>query len=104
MEKMARAKTEDGMSPGMGLRDGKHRVKPKGRRKGKAKGRGGRTDRVRDIVPSTIKYDQRDQHKKTPEGPTRFMLAEDSFGEGIDYHILDKRSWQALQEYCKVRM
>lgn len=105
MEEMARANTEEGISPGMKLRDGKHGVKPTGTREGKAKGRGGRTDRVRDVVPSTIKRDQRDQPKMTPGGDSiRFRLAEDSSGKGIDYRVLDKRSWQALQEYCKVRM
>lgn len=36
--------------------------------------------------------------------PLRFMLPEDSSGQGIDYTILGYKSWQTLQEYCKVRL
>ena len=35
--------------------------------------------------------------------PAKFVLAGDDTGSGIDYNVLDKDSWQTLEEYCKVR-
>lgn len=34
--------------------------------------------------------------------PLKFVLAGDDTGSGIDYSVLDKESWQKLEDYCKV--
>lgn len=34
--------------------------------------------------------------------PSKFKLAGDDTGSGIDYNVLDEESWQKLEVYCKV--
>lgn len=50
---------------------------------------------------SSDEEDSGEEHKA--EGPPpKFMLAGDNTGSGIDYNVLDKNSWQILEDYCKV--
>lgn len=47
--------------------------------------------------------DESDDELEEEGPPLKFVLAGDDTGSGIDYNVLDKDSWQTLEEYCKVR-
>lgn len=46
--------------------------------------------------------DDSDEEIEEEGPPHKFVLPGDDTGSGIDYNVLDKDSWQKLEEYCKV--
>lgn len=52
---------------------------------------------------SSEEDDSGDEELEDEGPPLKFVLAGDTTGSGIDYNVLEKESWQKLEEYCKVR-